>query len=281
METFNITPIPSLSNVIKNIWIVDGGNAKSLEKMIPFGCMDLVYVENSTILYKGAEMVRLWKNDIFLTGQVTQSYDFEYAANAKIIGFGFYPHQAHLFTKTPSHHFTDKLCKVGDLFSSTTILERLGNTIPISEKINLLQYFILEKIQANKPNLRKQEYLQYVLSEILNKKGHLDLRGCYKKLNISQRYIQALFKEYVGVSPGLYAKIIRFVNAIDHNHKNKKDLTALALSLGYYDQSHFIRDFKRFTGLTPKGYFKEPPYLLEQFTTNEASSLLYNSIPSF
>lgn len=278
METFNMTPIPPLRAIIKNIWIVDYSNSNRLEKMIPFGCMDLVYVEKNGVTYNGNQIIPFSENEIFITGQVTKPYEFEYQVNTKIIGFGFYPHTGHLFTGISSYQLTDTIHCLSDLFPVAEILEMLGERKNIGEKIILLQHFILKIILNNKTNNRKQEYLQYMLTQIFDKKGHFDLLEVQKSLNISQRYIQSLFKDFVGVNPILYAKIIRFLNAIDSYSNEEKYLTDVALNLGYFDQSHFIRDFKRFTELTPKQYFKKPPSLLEQFTSNKSSSLLYNSI---
>jgi len=278
METYSFAPIFPLRNFIKNIWIVKSSNSKSIEQMIPFGCMDLIYVENSSISYKGKNEIQFEKNDIFITGQVTQSYDFEYHSNTRLIGFGFYPHTAHLFIQDSVFQFTDNICHLTTLFSCSDILENLREQTKIEVKIYMLQQFILNRIRMKKYKDKKHNYLTFILKEMYNNNGQFDITKAQSDLNISKRYIQFLFKEYVGMPPLLYSKIIRFLNSIDIYQKRNISLTDLAHDLGYYDQSHFIRDINRFTGVAPKKYFNTLPFLIEQFTQNEQSSLLYNSI---
>jgi len=70
----------------------------------------------------------------------------------------------------------------------------------------------------------------------------------------ARRFIE-LFRRYVGVTPKLYCRIRRFQRALGELHRIKQmDWSAVALECGYYDQSHFIRDFRQFSGLTPSAY---------------------------
>lgn len=278
INTYSLAPIPQLRGFIKNIWIVENGSSNIVEKMIPFGCMDLVYVENEQVSYQSKKEIQFIKNDIFITGQVTQPYDLDYSANAQIIGFGFYPHTAHFFIQDSVFQFTNNVCRIGALFSYPDILERLREQTGIKNKVYFLEQLILSRIRKVKHKDKKHKYLTFLLKNMYKNKGQFDLSKLQNDLKISERYIQSLFKEYVGISPLLYSKVIRFLNAVDIYQKSKIPLTELAYNLGYYDQSHFIRDFKRFTGLSPKKYFNTLPYLIEQFTTNEQCSLLYNSI---
>ncbi|MEL6254310.1 MAG: helix-turn-helix domain-containing protein [Bacteroidota bacterium] len=279
MQTYNLPPISPLRHILKSVWVVDYGKIGGQERMIPFGCMDMVYVERGELFYKNGSLKSFSQQDIFLTGQVSKPYDFIYGPNVCIIGFGFYPHTAHLFTKVASHQLTNSINQLSDLFDKKYSWGKLHTPMSLEEKAALLQQFILEKIEKNRISEPKQEYLRYLLKGIFQSEGAFNLSKAQTELNISPRYIQRLFKEYIGINPLLYARIVRFLNAIDKYEPSKDCLTGLALDCGYYDQSHFIRDFKAFTGLTPRQYFYQPPNLTEQFTQNEAGSLLYNSIP--
>jgi methylphosphotriester-DNA--protein-cysteine methyltransferase len=84
------------------------------------------------------------------------------------------------------------------------------------------------------------------------------------KVRISQRHLERLFREYVGLSPRQYMRVTRFETAVGHLHKTDS-FTRLALDLGYYDQAHFNHDFMEFTGLHPTAYLKA----VEQFLVQE------------
>jgi transcriptional regulator GlxA family with amidase domain len=71
----------------------------------------------------------------------------------------------------------------------------------------------------------------------------------------STRQFERNFKRLAGFSPKLFSRIIRFQSALaEYNNKNKS-LTEIAYQCGYYDQSHFIQDFKEFSGHNPREYY--------------------------
>jgi AraC-like DNA-binding protein len=74
------------------------------------------------------------------------------------------------------------------------------------------------------------------------------------RYNISTRYLSKLFLQYTGVTPKLYTKINRFQQSLQLISEKQDSLTSIAYDCGYFDQSHFIRDFKSFAGFTPSAY---------------------------
>ncbi|MBC8045504.1 MAG: AraC family transcriptional regulator, partial [Fimbriimonadaceae bacterium] len=72
---------------------------------------------------------------------------------------------------------------------------------------------------------------------------------------LSIRQFERNFKEFSGFRPKLFSRIIRFQSALSEYDNKGKPLTEIAYACGYYDQSHFIHDFKEFSGHYPKHYF--------------------------
>lgn len=74
-------------------------------------------------------------------------------------------------------------------------------------------------------------------------------------LGLSERSLERLFLTYVGITPILYTRICRFQASLRLLRQGKaRSLTDIAYTLGYFDQSHFIRDFKLFSGASPGIY---------------------------
>ncbi len=69
------------------------------------------------------------------------------------------------------------------------------------------------------------------------------------------RQFERRFKEYSGFSPKLFSRITRFQSSLDSFGNKDKSLTDIAYDCDYYDQSHFINDFKEFSGYHPSQYF--------------------------
>lgn len=93
------------------------------------------------------------------------------------------------------------------------------------------------------------------LDLIYHSKGLLRISELSNQLNISQSPLEKRFRKAVGASPKKFASIVRFKNIIPNGHSSPS-LTALGYDAGFYDQSHFIKEFKRFTGDSPEEFFK-------------------------
>jgi AraC-like DNA-binding protein len=75
---------------------------------------------------------------------------------------------------------------------------------------------------------------------------------------LCRKQFERIFSEHIGISPKQYLKIIRFQFAIFQKQQNANmNLLDVSFKSGYYDQSHFINDFKSLSGLTPKQYFSK------------------------
>lgn len=85
--------------------------------------------------------------------------------------------------------------------------------------------------------------------------GNIKITVLTKKLNISQAQLEKRFRRIVGASPKKYASIVRFRHVMSLA-ETATSMTSLGLEAGYFDQAHFIKDFKSLTGATPNRFFK-------------------------
>ena len=112
----------------------------------------------------------------------------------------------------------------------------------------LLQYYG-SKLATN-------EFVDFAVSEISKNPTGLRLKELIAQTGYSKKHIIKTFKEKVGTSPKEFAKILRFQKAIKLIEAGGKvDWSSVAFDCGFFDQSHFIADFKQFSGFTPSEYF--------------------------
>ncbi len=105
--------------------------------------------------------------------------------------------------------------------------------------------------------LQPNPFVQYAVDQILLQPGQLSLEALSHKVGYSQKHLIQLFKEQVGLPPKAFLRIIRFQRAImEIEQRGAIEWSHLALDCGYYDQAHFIRDFKLFSGFTPEAYLQ-------------------------
>ena len=90
---------------------------------------------------------------------------------------------------------------------------------------------------------------------MIRSSGFVTVEKIAEDTGYTTRYINKCFHEETGLSPKQFAKIVRFQTAVSAlNDPLERSLTDIAAELGYFDQSHFVHDFKKYTGLTPKKY---------------------------
>ncbi|WP_250253590.1 helix-turn-helix domain-containing protein [Chryseobacterium sp. Marseille-Q3244] len=126
-------------------------------------------------------------------------------------------------------------------------MNKILNHTNREEQIELLESFWLSKFQPKDFSLMKQ-----ILSDI---ERDLKIEEIAKKHNLSRQYINKLFIKNIGKTPSEYRKIYRFRNAVI-SKKKSKNLTDLSHGNLFFDQSHFIKDFKELTAIKPSLFFK-------------------------
>lgn len=105
--------------------------------------------------------------------------------------------------------------------------------------------------------------VEYAVAEIIRQPDQVNLSRLSAKIGYSQKHFISMFKRQVGVTPKAYLKILRFQKAIsDIEHSTRVDWTDISHDCGFYDQAHFINDFKSFSGFTPEQYLRQKNDLL-------------------
>jgi AraC-like DNA-binding protein len=94
------------------------------------------------------------------------------------------------------------------------------------------------------------------LSAILSGGGSVTLGWLASEVGSSDRNLERLFREYVGLSPKTFCRIVRFQRALRSLEEAGEGWAAIAADCGYYDQSHLIRDFREFARQTPSAYLR-------------------------
>lgn len=111
--------------------------------------------------------------------------------------------------------------------------------------------------------LHENPFVDYAISKILASPNQYRIKRISDQVGYSQKHIIKLFKEHVGVTPKDFLKVIRFQKAIQQiEQQNFVDWSTIAYDCGFYDQSHFIADFKVFSGFTPTEYIQRKGTLL-------------------
>lgn len=162
---------------------------------------------------------------------------------------------ASAFFKEPLHELFKESLSLDNfmLRSELLLLEEQLQEAPTDFKKNkVIEDFLLSKI---KPSIPDQMVLS-ALALIHESKGNVRMKDLAVQLQISQSALEKRFRKTIGASPKKFASIIRLKYAVSAYRKDQS-YTQLGYEAGFYDQAHFIKEFKHFTGETPDAFFSK------------------------
>ena len=187
----------------------------------------------------------------FLGGLHNQSFQVKSLdENAKIVSIRFTPLGARSFLPDRLNLYKNALVELNNL-------DIKAENLNWSERSDIAFIRQLDRFLIQLYRERKKNVVDLVLTELVKQHGFSSISSICKRLNVSQSYLRAQFNEQVGMSPKEYSKILRVNRIIELLDSNNYDsLTELSYRLGYFDQAHFIKDFKSVTGTSPNKYYK-------------------------
>jgi len=120
------------------------------------------------------------------------------------------------------------------------------------ERIARLEKFLIGRMTGGEPD----KLVLAALALILKSKGNIRIKALAQQLHPSQSPLEKRFRAAVGASPKKFASIVRLKGLLQQYPKTGS-LTELGYEAGFYDQAHFIKEFKAFTGDTPENFFRD------------------------
>ena len=214
---------------------------------IVFNCGDLHYISNN-------KHTNLKVPKHFVSGQAIRNYKLHLKGRISMVGIVFKPTGLFHYLNIPMYELTDERIELEQLIPASKCFSKEMLNTTLQEKVKIIRKF-LEFLEDRGHNARCG--ITEAANKILESKGKIDLKRVLENVYMSRRQFERHFLEQVGVSPKAYSKIRRFGYTCSLlAGKRKVKLSRILYECGYYDQSHFIRDFKYFAGRTPKFYIE-------------------------
>jgi AraC-like DNA-binding protein len=260
-------PKPPLSKFIDNFWLYEGYEPEhKTERILPTGTLELVINlrQNELRIYdteRPENCSRL--SGAIVSGASGRGFAPDTAEEAFVIGVHFKPGGAFPFLGLPAGDLADTHVDLETLWgpSAGRLRERLCEARTSAERFQLLQEALLSRFCHG---VEQHYAVSAALEMFVKNQAGPRVREVAKYLGLSQRRFIQVFKTEVGITPKLFSRIQRFQQTrtfIQHNPSiNWADL---AVDLGYYDQSHFIREFLEFSGLSPTDYINRYKRFIE------------------
>ncbi|HWA34049.1 MAG TPA: helix-turn-helix transcriptional regulator [Cyclobacteriaceae bacterium] len=164
-----------------------------------------------------------------------------------------HPYACSLFFKNPVSDFTNSATNIELVNNKEAkeLYERICSASCLPKKIETLDHYLRDKLKESEKMYSRVVMLSRLCHYVTNQDETLSVKQISNHAGVSERTIQKQFLEHVGLQPISLRASHRFIKSLQQITSTTASLTTIALDCGYYDQAHFIKEFKRFTGISP------------------------------
>jgi AraC-like DNA-binding protein len=253
-------PGEALKQYVKCYYVYESATSDVFEdKAFATGCIEVMFNLGNGRWQTGRDDKFISTPPVELWGQIISPLTFQSLGKNTMFGIRFYPHTASLFLNDEVALFNDDVTDFTAVAGkSVRILHtRLLETALLNKRIELVEEFLLKRLSLFGKKINRLPVINNVMAELKQDDFFDNIQNVASRYGFTSRYLQKLFLQYTGITPKLYHKITRFQKSLVLVSKRNQPLTSIAYECGYFDQSHFIRDFKSFTGSIPSVHIAE------------------------
>ena len=262
MAYFTYIPPPPLSDFVEVFWLYEGfSQTHAKERKLPDGSMGLVINlrEDRFRIYDRQDPS---KGETFrgclVSGVQSEFIVIDTANQASIIGVHFKPGGGFPFFGMPASELYDVHVPLDALWGAAAgeLREQLLGAETPEAKFVILERYLL----ARATPLVRRPAVSFALKEFQSLSQHRTISDLTEQIGLSPRRFIEVFSEEVGLTPKLFCRVRRFQQVLRSLKSGTTDVRQVdwadvAASCGYFDQAHFIRDFRAFSGLNPTAWF--------------------------
>jgi AraC-like DNA-binding protein len=233
-------PPESLKDWIEHFWLEEwefGGNTPQTREILPHPSIQLVFARGRSRIY-GVQLGRFVR---------------QLSGNDRILGIKFRPGAFYPFLRQPVCSLANRYIPAAQIFpdAESATEEVLAGRTDL-DMVQTATRFLETHLPIRDPLV---DSARRAVEEIVENVNVTRVQHLVAHLNTSERAIQRLFRRYVGASPRWVIKRYRIYEALEQLSRGRlPEFATLAQDLGYFDQAHFINDFKKLVGCAPQEY---------------------------
>lgn len=248
-------PAPALRAFVDRIWYLEGPAALlGADPVPPDGHPELIVHAGDTFLELGADGALRAQDRVLLAGQATRAVRLEPRGFARMVGARLRPNGAHALFGVPQHELTNHIADVSQI--DRPLRRRLADAVSAHEAAGPMVAAFQEVLARAAGECECDPVADEIVEVASGRRGLVRVADLAAHFGLSARQIERLFQDRVGLPPKTYLRIVRFqevLRAVRFGAPARR-WAHVAADHGFYDQAHFIRDFKTFVGAPPTGW---------------------------
>jgi len=254
-------PSPELVEYIQGYWHIKNGDKSECLDLVPDGHPEVYFILKGGLSFQSTNGEMKSCPPFGMVGQLKGRFLSWVEPNTEVLYAKLYPWTPFPFFKIPFWELNDQMAEIDTAIPlGNEGIHQLGRSVlsaeNIQDSIGLLDSYFKEKLKrVNAEN----PFINYAIQKIYQTNGTISIDGLTQKIHASRRYVEKVFKKHIGMSPKQYARLIRVKKAslllLEEGFKG--NISQVAASLDYYDQSHFLKDFKIVVNRTPSEFLRQ------------------------
>jgi AraC-like DNA-binding protein len=234
-------------------------HAHTVDRFLPNGDVEILidFHDAPQFIYDNNTLKEIQAcNHVWASGLRTEPITIPSGNGAAMMVISFKKGMAAPFFPFPMQEIADCVLDADLVWGNSfgDLRERLIETDDISRRFLMVEDFLLRSFSSR---LSIDPCVSYAVTEMTERPDRLSIARMNSKIGYSQRHFTEMFRRGIGVTPKAFLKIMRFQKAVKTiDAASVPDWRDIAFDCGFYDQAHFINDFKHFSGFTPEQYAK-------------------------
>jgi AraC-like DNA-binding protein len=257
-QTFQ--PQTDLQSLVKCYWSLEVPSEPNHHKqrIVPDGCMELIFILGDDIKRYTSATEFIIQPRAFVVGQITEPFIIQPTNSVHCFATRFYPYGFANFITIPLEELENKETPIELLFGELQAKELEQQIIAAEnneQRVVIIETFLLNKLHEKSTI---DHIVKATIDTLLLTNGSEAIKTILKQDLSKRRQLERKFSKQVGLSPKQLGRVIRLQTALKILlNKKAESLTQIAYESEYYDQAHFIKDFKEFTGINPKSFLDD------------------------
>lgn len=248
-------PSPLLKELVKCYWKleIEEQDIPYSQLYFPYGSFELIYFPtNKCEMNFVGENFKFEQPELFYSGQITKAFELHFTKSCICYGVSLYPWAGKVLYSIPANEFKNRLIPLHDIEAENLKFEKENSNDQVFAKF---ENYLMTRASQNSMD----EMSKVLAKKIIDLTDTPSITSLISEIGLSKRRIEQRFLHSTGLSISTFIRKIRFQKTVEFlkNKSISNSLTELGLSAGYYDQSHFISEFKSFSALTPSEFLQQ------------------------
>lgn len=271
MDYKTFAPMVRLARYVKCYWTLEAPAEATAEKqrIVPDGCMEMIFHIKDFYRQYQEDGGSIVQPRCFVFGQITQPLDIEPTGETCIFSVRFQPEGFTAFVSMPVRNMENRAVPLDELFGEegVKLADEVLKATSTEMRIKLVEAFLMGKLITEES---VRGLIESSVDMIMRLNGQVSVDALSDSMQVHRRQLERKFADAIGLSPKQLSKIVRLQAALKILLAQRYgNLTAVAYEGNYYDQAHFIKDFREFTGVSPKRFYADNMRMTALFSGTE------------